>query len=154
MSNNRPSTAARTLAARYGKQMQSLRVASAVIAARAGDRAASVIQIPLPPPISVNMLRKLDRSSLPLLQAWCDHADGLVYEAGGVRQLGRIDGPYEAHITYDRRLALDIDNGIKTILDYAVRLGVVNDDGPKYLKRLIVEHGEVPHGCRLELRAL
>jgi hypothetical protein len=51
----------------------------------------------------------------------------------------------------ERHCGLDLDNGIKALLDYARRIELVRDDSPRYLRRLVVEWSEAPRGCRLML---
>ena len=72
--------------------------------------------------------------------------------AGGMRKLPRISGRFQATVTLDETLcSLDMDNTIKALIDYARRIELVRDDSPRYLRRLVVEWGEVPTGCRVTL---
>jgi hypothetical protein len=151
MSNRARWTAALRAGLQSDKQTPSLRDRSADIDVADADE----IALSLPPPMSVNEMRKLDKAKLHKLKTWTRHADGLVYESGGARRLGKITGPFEAHVVYDQHLnRIDVDNGLKCILDYAVRLELVPDDAPKYLRKLVVELGHAPHGIRLTLRAV
>jgi hypothetical protein len=40
---------------------------------------------------------------------------------------------------------------IANVRTYARRIELVRDDSPRYLRRLVVEWGEVPTGCRVTL---
>jgi hypothetical protein len=42
---------------------------------------------------------------------------------------------------------------VKVSVDYARALGLITDDSPKYMRRVVIEWGHAPHGCRLILRA-
>lgn len=57
-------------------------------------------------------------------------------------------------ITVDEAIRCDLDAMIKSLIDYCVRIELVTDDSPKYLRRLIVEWGTVPAGCRVEIRGM
>lgn len=110
--------------------------------------------LPLPPPPSVNRTRKIDWKGQRKLAAWKDHADELVMVAGGLRKFPKMPGKFEAHIMLDNSLTIDADNSCKAILDYAKRLTLIKDDGPKYLRKLTVQWGDVPSGCQLTLRSI
>lgn len=108
----------------------------------------------LPPPPSVNRTRKIDWKGQQKLEAWKDRADELVMVAGGLRKFPKMPDKFEAHILLDNSLTLDGDNACKAILDYAKRLILIKDDGPKYLRKLTVQWGDVPSGCQLTLRSV
>lgn len=115
--------------------------------------------VDLPCPPSVNRVRRIDGKGARLLKAWHKRADVLLMGARGrTRQplpIGRIKGPFEAHIVIsDKLTGIDLDNGIKAILDYAVRIELVPDDAQKYFRRLVVEWGPALEGCRLTLRSI
>ena len=65
-----------------------------------------------------------------------------------------IDGPFEANIAIASSSRLDLDNGVKMLLDTAREYGLIPDDSPKYLRRLIIEFGQTEHGARLTLTQL
>lgn len=110
------------------------------------------VVLELPAPLSVNRTRRIDWKSMAKADAWTRAADRLVYAAKRGRLKG-ISGPFEAIVTLsEQHTGIDLDNGIKAIIDYARRLELIVDDGPKYLRRLVVEWGHTPHGCRLTLR--
>jgi len=113
------------------------------------DKPATILH--LPPPPSVNETRRDHAAGNARLHRWHKLADAEVLAAGGMRKLAKIAGPFAATITLDESLRLDLDNGIKALIDYARRVELVRDDSPKYLRRLTVEWGSAPHGCRLTL---
>ena len=115
------------------------------------------VNLPCPP--SVNRTRRKDNAGARLLQKFYKAADMHVLAQRGRTcaplPIGRIKGPFEAHIIISDKLTnIDLDNGVKAILDYAVRIELVPDDGPKYLRRLIVEWGVAIEDCRLTLREM
>lgn len=112
--------------------------------------------IDLPPPPSVNKTRRVAWEAHAKYRDWQKTADAMMLGARS-RSLNPIKlepmkGAYEARIILsEKHTAIDLDNGIKAILDYAKRVELVIDDGPKYLRRLVVEWGQAPSGCRLIL---
>lgn len=114
-----------------------------------------MIVLDLPPPLSVNRTRKIDWASKPMRDAWTQaaHALTMVAWAGGKRPK-TIYGQFEAIITLPEGSRIDLDNNCKQVIDYARSLGLIIDDSPKYLRRLVVEFGDVPEGARLVLRPM
>ena len=108
------------------------------------------VVLDLPAPLSVNRTRRIDRSSMPALKDWRRKADALFLPQR--RKLlagGNITGPFEATIIINPTSRLDLDNGIKLLIDAARGYGLVPDDSPKYLRKLTVEFGEAPEGARM-----
>lgn len=115
------------------------------------------IVIDLPPPPSVNRTRRVNWNGNSGHRAWIKTADAMINgqkrRARNPLVLRKIVGAFEAHIILSRRhTRIDLDNGIKAIVDYARRIELIVDDGPAYLQRLVVEWGVVAEGCRLILR--
>lgn len=111
----------------------------------------TVIDIPVPP--SVNRSRKVNWAARPAVEAWVRHADALLKQAwAGGRKPEIIPGGFEVTIIVDPSSKIDLDNGIKSLIDYARRVELVVDDSQKYLRALHVVWGEAPQGCRLILR--
>lgn len=115
------------------------------------------IEIDLPPPISVNKLRKKDPASAPLVRRWVNQADALMFAAKCRTQnplRGRkMDAQFEVQLILNECLTgIDLDNSCKGILDYLKRVELIVDDGPKYMRRVVIEWGIAPHGCRLILK--
>jgi Holliday junction resolvase RusA-like endonuclease len=114
------------------------------------------VMLDLPIPISVNALRRVDWSSMVRTTEWKRQADALVMVAKR-----RPHNPlkfeniqrFEITLTFDeRQTGIDLDNGIKGILDYLVLVEVIENDAPKNMRRLVVEWGEAPTGARATIR--
>ena len=59
---------------------------------------------------------------------------------------------FQITITLSEHLTkVDLDNSIKLICDYLRRIDVIEDDSWKHMRRLIVEWGLAPEGCRVEV---
>jgi Holliday junction resolvase RusA-like endonuclease len=115
------------------------------------------LDLPVPP--SVNKLRRMDLSGHRLRKSFYRQADMHLMAARGrlvkpIREC-KIPGAFEAIIILsDKLTSIDLDNCVKCLLDYAVSREFIRDDGPKYLRRLVVEWGPALNGCRLTLRSL
>lgn len=116
-----------------------------------------VLDLPCPP--SVNKLRHIDRAGTRLRKQFYRQADLHILAARGRTHepipVRKLLGPFEAIIQISEKLSkIDLDNHVKVLLDYAVSREFVTDDGPKYLRRLVVEWGCPVTGCRLTLRGM
>jgi Holliday junction resolvase RusA-like endonuclease len=116
------------------------------------------IILDLPPPPSVNRTRRLDYSSLRIINAWKNVANAYVLAAKG-----RVDQPlrltkvprFELFVTLsEQHTKIDLDNGLKALIDYLRKIELIEDDSPKHMRRLTVEWGNAPHGCRVTVRAV
>jgi hypothetical protein len=109
----------------------------------------------LPPPPSVNRTRRVDWTGHALVKAWRKHADGLFYERQAFHGRPKpVLGQFEATlILSEADCGNDLDNSVKVSVDYARALGLITDDSPKYMRRVVIEWGHAPTGCRLILRA-
>jgi hypothetical protein len=113
------------------------------------------IVLDLPAPLSVNRTRRIDYRSMPALKAWRGKADALFLMQKRKLPSGEtINGPFEAIIVINPMSRLDLDNGIKLLIDTAKDYGLIPDDSPKYLRKLTVEFGEAPEGARLTLNRI
>lgn len=111
-----------------------------------------MIVLELPAPLSVNRTRKIDWANYHKVKQWRDQADALFLTQK--RKLGPpIIGQYEAVVTLRDGSRIDADNTLKLLLDAVRRFGLVSSDSPKFLRRLVVEFGEVA-GCRITLNPL
>jgi Holliday junction resolvase RusA-like endonuclease len=110
-----------------------------------------MITIDMPRPIGTNSLRKIDWSSAPARRKWKKAADALFLWQK--RKLGKpITTPYEIRIVVQYGCKLDLDNCAKLLIDTLVGWKVVPDD--RYLRRLVIEHGEAPEGSRVTIEAV
>jgi Holliday junction resolvase RusA-like endonuclease len=113
----------------------------------------TIIDLPVPP--SVNRTRKVDWVGRAAVKRWMMEADGLVHLFRVLKTQVRMDGQFEATIILsEAHTKMDADNAIKSVIDYARRLELIKDDSPKFMRKITVEWGDAPHGCRLILRAL
>lgn len=112
--------------------------------------------IDLPSPISVNATRRVDYTATVRSTEWKAVADAYVLQAKRRAQnplkLENIQR-FEIMIIFDEnQTGIDLDNGIKGILDYLVDREVIEDDGPKHMRKLTVEWGYAPEGTRVTVR--
>lgn len=109
-----------------------------------------MISLTLPAPLSVNRTRRIDWKTYPKVKAWLREADGLFLMQK--RSLpAPITGPYEITITLRDGSAIDADNTCKAIIDLVRRFGLVTDDDPEHMRRVVIQFGDV-EGCRVEIR--
>lgn len=115
-----------------------------------------ILDLPVPP--SVNRTRRVDWSAVRTMKAWSNVADAYVLAAKG-----RSNSPlklirvarFELIVTLDeRQTRIDLDNGLKSLIDYLRRIQLIEDDSPKHLRKLTVTWGTAPMGCRVTIRPL
>lgn len=114
------------------------------------------IVLDLPAPPSVNRTRKIDWKGKRQVAAFQNVADAYVLAAKG-----RANSPlrltkiprFELTITMsEHHTRIDLDNGLKALIDYLRRIGLIEDDSPKHMRRLVVQWGLAPFGCRVTVR--
>lgn len=116
----------------------------------------SDIILDLPPPISVNKLRKIYCPADKRAQDWRDAADGYLLLAKSRKEV-RFDRleRFELHVVLsENHNKIDLDNGLKLLIDYLHQRDIVANDAPKNLRRLVVEWGHAPEGCRITVKPL
>lgn len=114
----------------------------------------TVIDVPAPP--SVNSTRKVDWRNHSKVTTWMKAADSFMLQrnARGLKAQ-KIIGRYELLITIsEAHTKIDLDNGLKVLIDYLRRIELVTNDSPKYLRRIVVEWGHAPVGCRVTVQEL
>jgi Holliday junction resolvase RusA-like endonuclease len=118
--------------------------------------APSDIILDLPAPPSVNKTRKIDWAASRAVKAWHNVANAYVLAA-----MGRTVGPLHLNkvprfhlliVVSEHHTKIDLDNGLKALIDYLRRIGLIEDDSWKHMRRLTVEWGYAPHGCRVTVR--
>lgn len=114
------------------------------------------ITLDLPAPPSVNRTRRVDWKGKRQLVAWGNVADGYVLAAKGRAvnplRLTKIKR-FELLITLsEKNNRLDLDNGLKALIDYLRRIELIEDDSPRHMRRLVVELGIAPFGARVTVR--
>jgi hypothetical protein len=114
----------------------------------------SMITIDLPAPYSVNSTRRVNWGYIAKHRKWQAEADAIVTISGQHKQ-NPILGQYEVKfIIDDGKCRSDPDNIIKALLDYVrVRLQLITDDSPKYIRKYSVEYGYAPEGVRMIIKA-
>lgn len=115
------------------------------------------VVLDLPPPISVNKLRRVDWANQRLVRKWRDDANGLLLAAKR-----RLINPlrfstverFELGIVLDeKRVRSDADNCAKILIDYLCTVGLIIDDAPKHMRKVTIEWGDAPEGCRVTVKA-
>lgn len=113
------------------------------------------VTIDLPPPLSVNVTRRIDWSARKSLARWTDLADRMILAAKR-----RAENPlkleprkrFELVVTINEEMSkMDLDNGLKLIIDYLHRIELIEDDSPRHLRRIAVQWGQAPMGTRVEI---
>jgi hypothetical protein len=113
----------------------------------------TILDLPVPP--SVNKTRRVNWAAMSVVADWIKRADVLLTASGQYRMAKKqkINGPYELTIILNEAMCkLDPDNPIKTPIDYLRRLELIPNDSPKFARRIVIEWGDAPEGCRLVLR--
>jgi Holliday junction resolvase RusA-like endonuclease len=119
--------------------------------------AAVMLDLPVPP--SVNKTRRYDFTHSKLVRAWKDQAEPLVLAAKtstiNPLRLSKIERFEIAIIVSEDDTDMDLDNGIKCLVDYLKTIGVIRDDAKKNMRGLTVIWGDsadAPEGCRVFVR--
>jgi crossover junction endodeoxyribonuclease RusA len=117
---------------------------------------ADAVTLDLPFPPSTNRLWRHCRGRVvlnPEYRAWIKKTDDfLIYQKVKPAKV-KVSGPFVAEIVLDeneRKRGGDCDNRVKAVLDYAQRVEIINND--RLAKKVSVEWGCAPHGCRLTIR--
>ena len=113
-----------------------------------------VITLDLPAPLSTNRRRKIDWASEPDHARWIKNADAhvLLAKSQGLK-LERIKR-FEVEIIVDETIKLDLDNNIKSLVDFLRRVNLIHDDNPKCMRKLTIVWGYVPSGIRIRVTPL
>lgn len=114
------------------------------------------IVLDVPPPPSVNRTRKVHWAGHRKYEAWKTAAGLHLVENGQFRKAKPgIKGQYELMITLNESMCkLDPDNAAKAVSDFLKSLELITDDNPTYARRIVIQWGEAPSGCRVTLRAV
>lgn len=116
------------------------------------------ITLDLPAPPSINKLRKIDWWNHKRANKWRRLADNFVLAAKGRTRdpvkLMRV-AKFELHIVMsEKHTRIDLDNGLKCLIDYLHAIELIENDAPKNLRRLTVEWGHAPEGCRVTVKEI
>jgi hypothetical protein len=112
----------------------------------------TVLDLPIPP--TVNRVRRAHGRGSKLLQTWQKQADMAVMAAGGLRKLTKMPSRYEVILTLDEGARIDLDAASKYTIDYARRLGLVQNDDKRFLRKVTIEWGAASGRCRMTLRSV
>ena len=114
-----------------------------------------IIDLPIPPSVN-EYASRLGNVARPVV-TWRKECDGLLMSKG--RLPNKLSGPVQAHVTWNRLYdgVRDIDNPLKPLLDYIAGTivrgriggGLHLIDNDKMIKRLLVDFGDAPVGCRV-----
>lgn len=106
----------------------------------------------IPVPLSVNRTRKINKAALGDVERWLIKADAAVMASGQfriARQSRNPAKPCEIKIILSETCKLDPDNPIKNAIDYLRRLELIENDTGKHVRKITVEWGAAPKGCRI-----
>jgi Holliday junction resolvase RusA-like endonuclease len=119
------------------------------------SKSAQIVEIDLPAPLSVNAMRRIDWTSKKTLARWIAIADHLILQAKR-----RAENPlklqayqrFALEVTFsEENSKLDLDNGLKLVIDYLHRIELIEDDSPRHLRRITVQWGPAPMGTRVKI---
>jgi len=87
------------------------------------------------------------------MRAWTKAANAMTMAAwsGGKRPKSVLNRFEVTIILSETATKVDLDN-ISKVIDYAKYLGLIVDDGPRYMRAVHIVWGEAPAGCRMILR--
>lgn len=109
----------------------------------------------IPVPLSVNRTRKINKAALGDVSNWLVKADAAIMVSGqyrAARQQRKAEKPCEIRIILDPKLCkLDPDNPVKNAIDYLRRIELIENDTGKHVRKITIEWGEAPKGCRIVL---
>lgn len=118
-----------------------------------------VLDLPVPP--SVNKTRRYDTVCTRLVRDWKDRAMPMVLAAKTSKdnplRLSKIKRFEIAIVISEDHTNMDLDNGIKTLIDYLKAIEIIKDDSPKNLRGLTVIWGsreDAPEGCRVYVKPI
>lgn len=111
------------------------------------------IILDIPVPLSVNRTRRENKAAKKEIENWLVKADAQIMSSGQYRTARRQrkpEQPCEIKIILDpAKCRLDPDNPVKNAIDYLRRLELLTNDTGKFVRRIVVEWGTAPAGCRL-----
>lgn len=110
-----------------------------------------IVELPAPP--SVNQSRKIDWRNVAKTREWVKHCDAVILS--GPRVTGKRIPRFELYVILSEHHSRnDLDNSLKLLIDYLVRIEVIADDGKRNMRRVIVEWGEAPLGAKIMVTPL
>lgn len=111
----------------------------------------TVLDVPVPP--SVNRTRSVNWAGARDAAAWRKRAGMMLMASGQYRRAQKKIARFEVKIVLCETLCrLDLDNTAKHAIDYLRHLGIITNDSPQQMRRVTIEWGLAPAGCRLIVR--
>ncbi len=111
----------------------------------------TVLDVPVPP--SVNRTRSVNWVGAREAKAWRERAGMMLMASGQYRRAQKQISRFEVKIVLCETLCrLDLDNTAKHAIDYLRHLGIITNDAPAQMRRVTIEWGLAPAGCRLIVR--
>ena len=111
------------------------------------------VVLDIPVPLSVNRTRRENKGAKRDIENWLCKADATVMASGQyriARRTRKAEQPCEIKIILDPgKCKLDPDNPIKNAIDYLRRLELLENDTGKHVRKITVEWGPAPEGCRI-----
>src|SRR5437868_8210083 len=94
-----------------------------------------VLDLPIPP--SVNRTRRIDWKSVRTMTAWSNVANAYVLAAKGRTisplKLSRVSRFELLIVLCEHKAKIDLDNGLKALIDYLRKIELIEDDSPKHM---------------------
>ena len=111
----------------------------------------TVLDVPVPP--SVNRTRSVNWAGMRETTAWRKRAGMMLMASGQYRRAQKKIPRFEIKIVLCETLCrLDLDNTAKHAIDYLRHLGIITNDAPQNMRRVTVEWGLAPAGCRITVK--
>jgi len=117
------------------------------------------VTLDLPPPPSVNRLRRLNKTEMRYHGVWIDKCHRMVTKQFADAKLRGMSRPsfgearVEVLVQLNENMKLrDADNAGKAVLDYLRRIEIIKDDSKQYVRRIVfewVKPSDAPDGVRL-----
>lgn len=112
----------------------------------------------IPVPLSVNRTRRENKAARKDIDNWLARADAQLFASGQFKTARRQRNtklPCEIKIILDpKKCKLDPDNPVKNAIDYLRRLELIENDTGKHVRKITVEWGAAPEGCRIVISDL
>lgn len=113
----------------------------------------TILDVPVPP--SVNRVRGLNKAGLHRGRVWAKRADMALMANGQYRTAQKNITRFELQIILDEKQChADLDNVAKCAIDYLHRIQIVVNDSPKHMRKVSIEWGHAPAGCRLIVKPI
>ena len=113
-----------------------------------------MIVLDLPAPLSVNATRKIAWRFKAKIDAWQRNADAHFTTQKRRLMAEPVPDRFEVVVTLPEDSAIDLDNTPKLVIDALRRFRLIADDDRKHMRRVVLEFGDAPTGCRVTVNPL